>query len=114
VRHTLTFLISKLFCSICFLLFGQTFGFAQRLGDNPLQLAIGATELIRSPGLNSVHRLSVNAKDKTLGVLVSHRLMVQRSCVHYGLSRIIATEHYEQVAHHRSLLVVIELNDILI
>ena len=58
-------------------LFGQAFGFAQSLGDDPLQLAVGAAELVRSPGLYSVHRLSVNAEDKTLGVaLLCHVLMV--------------------------------------
>ena len=58
-------------------LFWQTFGFAQSLGDDPLQLAVGAAELIRSPGLYSVHRLSVNAEDKTLGVaLLCHVLMI--------------------------------------
>jgi len=94
-------------------LFGQPLGFAQGLGDDPLQLAVGAAELIRSPGLNSVHRLSVDAEDKALGVLLCHRLMVQRSCVHYRLSGVVATEHNEQVADHSSLLVVVEVNDVL-
>ena len=59
-----------------FFLLGQTLGFSQCLGDNPLQLAIGATELVRSPSLNRIHGVSINAKDKTLSRLFSHSLMV--------------------------------------
>ena len=95
-------------------LFGQTLGFAQGLGDDPLQLAIGAAEFVRSPGLNSVHRLSVDAEDKTLGALVCHRLMVQRSCVYDWLGRVVATEHDEQIRDHRSLFVVVEVYDIVL
>jgi len=96
------------------LFLGQTLGFAQGLGDDPLQLAVGAAELIRSPGLYSAHRLSVDAEDKTLGALVCHRLMVQRSCVYDWLGRLVATEHNEQIAHHRSLLVVVEVDDVVL
>ena len=41
-------------------------------------------------------------------------LMVQRSCVYDWLCRLIATEHHEQIAYHRSLLVVVEVYDILV
>jgi len=95
-------------------LFWQTLGFSQGLSDDPLQLAVGAAELVRSPGLYSVHRLSVNAEDKTLGALICHRLMVQRSCVHDWLGRVIATEYDEQIRYHRSLLVVVEIDDIVL
>jgi len=50
----------------------QTLGFAQSLGNDPLQLAVRAAELIRSPSLYRVHRLSVHAQDKTLGRLLCH------------------------------------------
>ncbi len=69
------FLFNIVFCFLLFFL-GQTLGFAQGLGDDPLQLAVGAAELIRSPGLYRIHRLSVNTEDKTLGALLSHELVV--------------------------------------
>ena len=71
------FLFIVFFCLGLFFLFWQAFCLAQGLSDDPLQLAVGAAELVRSPGLYSVHRLSVNAEDKTLGVaLLCHVLMV--------------------------------------
>ena len=39
---------------------GQALGFAKGFSDNPLKLAIGAAELVRSPSLYRVHRLSVD------------------------------------------------------
>ena len=69
------FLFNIVFCFLLFFL-GQTLGFAQGLGDDPLQLAVGAAELICSPGLYRIHRLSVNTEDKTLGALLSHELVV--------------------------------------
>ena len=115
------FLFNMVFCLLLFLL-GQTLGFAQGLGDNPLQLTVGTAELIRSPGLYRIHRLSVNAQDKTLGALLSHECsmfnlqcsMIQRTCVHYRLGRIVTAEYHEQVAHHCSLLVVVEVDDVFV
>ena len=40
--------------------------------------------------------------------------MIQCSRIYYRLGGIIATEHYEQIADHSSLLVVIKLYHILI
>ena len=58
---------------------GQTFGFSQSLSDNPLELAIGAAELVRSPGLYRVHRFSVNAQNEILCFFLRHELMVKSS-----------------------------------
>ena len=41
-------------------------------------------------------------------------LMIQCSRIYYRLGGIIATEHYEQIADHGSLLVVIKLYHIFI
>ena len=107
------FLFNMVFCLLLFLL-GQTLGFAQGLGDDPLQLAVGAAELIRSPGLYRIHRLSVNAEDKTLGALLSHKLVIQRSRVYHRLGGVVAAEHHKQVTHHCSLLVVVQIHDIIL
>ena len=94
-------------------LLGQTLGFAQGLGDDPLQLAVGAAELVRSPGLYRVHRLSVYTQDEILGFLLCHKgLMVECTSINYGLSTVVTTENDEQIADHRSLLVVVEVNDL--
>ena len=96
------------------LFLGQTLGFAQGLGDDPLQLAVGAAEFIRSPGLYRIHRLSVNAEDKTLDALLSPQLVIQRSRVHHWLCRVVAAEHHKQVTHHSSLLIVIQIHNIIL
>ena len=62
----------SLLISVALLCLRQTLGFPQRLSDNPLQLAVGAAELVCSPSLYRVHRLSVHAQDKTLGRLLCH------------------------------------------
>ena len=41
-------------------------------------------------------------------------LVVQRSCVHDGLSRVIPAEHDQEVTHHGSLLVIIQLHYLLV
>ena len=40
--------------------------------------------------------------------------MVQRSCVYDRLGRLVATEHHEQIAYHRSLLVIVEVDNVLV
>ena len=40
--------------------------------------------------------------------------MIQRSCIDNWLSVVITTEHYQQIANHGSLLVVVELYNLLI
>ena len=108
----------------------------QRLGNDPLQLAIGRAELIGCPFLYGSHRLSVYTQNETLGFtfLFGHNnkgslpptppkeglgeapsflLMIQRTRVNHWLCRLIGTEHYEQVAHHGCLLLFIEVNDLL-
>ena len=40
--------------------------------------------------------------------------MIQRSCIDYWLSIIIATEHYQQIANHSCFLVVVELYYLLV
>ena len=92
----------------------QTISFAQSLGDDPLQLAVGAAELVSCPCLYSVHRLSVNAQDKTLCILICHILVIQCSSVHNWLSTVITAEHNKQIADHCSFLVVIKIYDIVI
>ena len=57
-----------------FLLLWQTPGLAQRIGDDPLQLAVGAAELVGSPRLYRIHGVSINAENETLGRLLSHSL----------------------------------------
>ena len=46
-------------CSFLFL--RQSACFAQRFGDDPLQLAVGGTELVSSPCLNDTHRFRIDA-----------------------------------------------------
>ena len=68
------FIVSFVLWLLVFL-FWQALGFAKGLGDDPLQLAVGAAELVRSPGLNCVHRFRVHAQDETLGCLLSHNVL---------------------------------------
>ena len=114
VINSRAFFLFIVFFSFLLTFLRQTLGFAQGLGDDPLQLAVGAAELVRSPGLYRVHRIRVDTEDETLCLLLSHELMVQRSCVHDWLSGIVTTEHDEQVRDHRSLLVIVEVYDIFI
>ena len=51
---------------IGFLLFGQTAGLAQRLGNDPLQLTVGGTELVGCPFFNGIHRVAIDTQDETL------------------------------------------------
>ena len=46
-------------CSFLFL--RQSASFAQRFGDDPLQLAVGGTELVSSPCFNGTHRFRIDA-----------------------------------------------------
>lgn len=50
----------------------QSSTLAQGLVDDPLQLAIGAAELVRSPLLNGSHRLRVDAQDEILCFFLFH------------------------------------------
>ena len=69
-----TVLVVGLIVGFSFLL-GQTAGLAQRLGDDPLQLAVGGTELVGCPLLNGIHRVAVDTQDKTLGGFLCHSLL---------------------------------------
>ena len=91
---------------------GQALGFAKGLSDDPLQLTIGAAELVRSPCLYRIHRISVDTQNKTLCLSLCHRLMIQCTCVHYWLSSIVTTQNYKQVANHGSLLIVVEVDNL--
>lgn len=46
-------------CSFLFL--RQSACFAQRFGDNPLQLSVGGAELVSSPCFNGTHRFRIDA-----------------------------------------------------
>ena len=64
-----------LILGIGFLLFGQTAGLAQRLGDDPLQLTVGGAELVGCPFLNGIHRVAIDTQDKTLCGFLCHSLL---------------------------------------
>ena len=58
-----------------FLLLGQTAGLAQCLGDDPLQLAVGGTELVGCPLLNGIHRVAIDTQDETFCGFLCHSLL---------------------------------------
>lgn len=89
----------------------------QGIGDNPLELTVDRAELILGPSLQSLHRPCVDTQDKRLVFVSRHGTkgsMVQRSSIDHGLSRLIRTQHDQQVRDHGSLAFLIQGNDLLI
>ena len=56
MARSISVIVLDLIIEIGFLLLGQTAGLAQRLGDDPLQLAVGGTELVGCPLFNGTTR----------------------------------------------------------
>ena len=82
-------------CSFLFL--RQSACFAQRFGDDPLQLAVGGAELVSSHASMALI-VSESMRNIKLLVVVSFLamlLMIQCTRIHHRLGGVVATEYYE-------------------
>lgn len=89
----------------------------QCLVDDPLDLTVGAAELVRSPLFDQFHGLCVDAQHETLGLgsIFCHLgLLIEGAGIDNRLSLLIATEDNQEVGYHCSLLLVVEFEYILL
>lgn len=81
----------------------------QCLAKQELDLAIEAAELIRSPTAQFLQIFGIQAQEECLSL--SHVSLIDRAGIHHRLGRPIAAQDHEQIAHHRSPALFIQLDD---
>ena len=85
-------------------------GFSQRLSEQELDLAVQAAQVIVCPALNGVEHVA-GRSEAGMACDPPRRLLIDRSRVDDRLRRALAAEHHEQVADHRGLPLVVELDE---
>ena len=88
--------------------------FLERPAQDELDLRVETPELVVSPLLQRVVDARVDPEQECLALGHGTILVVQRPRVDDRLRVAIAAEHDEQVAHHRRLALLVELDDVLL